>query len=71
MMTAPLPAAPVRTRAAAVAAHADASSPLTRCLLMCLPAVGGIPLEWYKEEDHIGYDIEVSSKQSRGAQPPE
>jgi hypothetical protein len=23
---------------------------------ICLPAVGNVPLEWYKNEDHIGYD---------------
>ena len=27
--------------------------PLATCLV---PAVGAVPLEWYKDEDHIGYD---------------
>jgi hypothetical protein len=29
------------------------------CAVLCLCAVGDVPLEWYKDEDHIGYDIEV------------
>jgi hypothetical protein len=32
--------------------------PAAGCVL--LRAVGDVPLKWYKDEDHIGYDIEVS-----------
>jgi hypothetical protein len=30
-------------------------------LLLLLAAVGDVPLEWYKDEDHIGYDAQAST----------
>lgn len=34
----------------------------------CLCAVGDVPLVWYKDEDHIGYDVEGKKigKKNRG-----
>lgn len=32
---------------------------------MLIPAVGDVPLVWYKDEDHIGYDVEGEKIQKK------